>query len=64
MLKFFSFPSWISTIIATKELGSKNKDSNIIRSLWLLLFPILISQGRQIELEGRGQQIQIEGQGR
>ena len=31
-------------ITGTKELDSKNKNSNIIWNLWLLLFPILISQ--------------------
>ena len=31
-------------ITDTKELDSKNKNSNIIWNLWLLLFPILISQ--------------------
>ena len=31
-------------ITDTKELDSKNKNSKIIWNLWLLLFPILISQ--------------------
>ena len=31
-------------ITDTKELDSKNENSNIIWNLWLLLFPILISQ--------------------
>ena len=31
------FPSFLSTITVTQELDSKNKDSNNIRHLWLLL---------------------------
>ena len=31
-------------ITITKELDSKNKNSNIKCNLWLLLFPILVSQ--------------------
>ena len=31
-------------ITDTKELDSKKENSNIIWNLWLLLFPILISQ--------------------
>ena len=32
-------------IAVTKELDGKNKNSNIICNLWLLLFPTQISQG-------------------
>ena len=43
----------MSAVTVTKELDSKNKDSNIAHNLWLLLFPILVSQGRYIQIEGR-----------
>ena len=40
-------------IAVTKELDSKNKNSNIY-NLWHLLFPILISQGQSVQIEGWG----------